>query len=242
MGEADCWLANHYWVDVQAAISAAGIGILPVAAGCKAHGPHLPMNTDYLQMQWLVEQLALSYHSLLAWPILAYGYYPAFVNYPGSVSVDEKAFVSTAEAVLAAMHHAGITHRVILNNGISTIPALHTLSKDKDVTLINVYAGEHYRQASQDCIEDHSGGHADEEETSIMLALYPELVRTALMTAGMTSRKVPGPFVIDDATAANYCPNGIYGDATRATAAKGQQLTQAMLHDVLAQLANLGSV
>jgi len=239
MTQPGCWIAEQYWTELAQHISENNIGMLPVAAASKAHGPHLPMNTDYLQMQWLMNSLCET-QPLRIWPILGYAYYPAFVNYHGSVSVDESVFMQTVMSVLESMQRAGITRRVIINNGISTIPALQQLVEQQaDIQLINVYDGEAYQQASARCIENHDGGHADEEETSIMLALYPELVRKELMAEGMCETKQAGAFTIDDPQAANYCPNGIYGDARLASVEKGLLLTQAILSDVSSQLANI---
>ena len=229
------WLAELSWTEVSPRLQQGAIALLPVGAGAKAHGPHLPMNTDELQARWLAEQLC-ERENVVIWPVLNVGYYPAFVNYHGSVSVDEQTFMDTVQAIMLSMQHAGAQTIAILNTGISTIKPLEKVIDsvgEVSSALINVYAGAQYQQAVESVIELKQGGHADEEETAIMLALYPDKVNTALMTAGMMTEKQPGPFNIDSADKPNYAPNGIIGDASKATAEKGRVLIQAMLQDVL---------
>jgi creatinine amidohydrolase len=201
------------------------------------------MQTDLLQANWLLEQLCQT-QQILIWPVLNYGYYPAFVNYHGSASLPEGTFIDTVTAILQSMQSAGAQRIAILNTGISTIPPLETAMAKLTMqrcALINCYAGDHYRQAAQRVIEIHEGSHADEEETSIMLALYPDKVKTDRLASGMLTEKQPGPFNIDSPEQINYAPNGIYGDARRASAEKGCALTEAMLQDVLESFRDLSA-
>jgi creatinine amidohydrolase len=74
-------------------------------------------------------------------------------------------------------------------------------------------------QAAEALIEHKAGGHADERETSVMLALDPRSVR-------MDKLRLDGPFEKTGAT----------GDPTRATAFKGERLMAARLDDLVAAL------
>jgi creatinine amidohydrolase len=64
------------------------------------------------------------------------------------------------------------------------------------------------------------GGHADERETSVMLALEPRSVR-------MDRLALDGPFERTGAT----------GDPTRATAFKGERILAARVDDIVAAIA-----
>ena len=46
------------WKEVQKALQQNLVCIIPIGASCKEHGLHLPLNTDYVQAQWLSQQLA----------------------------------------------------------------------------------------------------------------------------------------------------------------------------------------
>ena len=229
------YLADMTWQEVSDRLQQQAIAVLPVAAAAKAHGPHLPMQTDLLQVNWLLEQLCQT-ENILVWPVLNYGYYPAFVNYSGSVSLAEHTFIETVRAIIESMLHASAQHIAILNSGISTITPLAAAIagyESPSCNLINCYAGRHYQRAVQNVVENHQGGHADEEETSIILALYPDKVKTDCIEAGMLADKQPGPFNIESAGQVNYAPNGVYGDPRKASAEKGHALVAAMLRDVV---------
>ncbi|NIO42324.1 MAG: creatininase family protein, partial [Burkholderiales bacterium] len=73
------WVARISWPEVQTRIDAGAAALLPIGAGSKEHGPHLPLQSDQLQAEWLADQL-LQRFPLLAWPVVTYGYYPAFVD------------------------------------------------------------------------------------------------------------------------------------------------------------------
>ena len=79
------------------------------------------------------------------------------------------------------------------------------------------------------------GGHADEIETSIMLAIDETLVRKEYIKAGMEV-KAKGPLSRADQTNPNYCPTGVMGDPINANIEKGEKLLDAMLKDVSAYL------
>ena len=74
-------------------------------------------------------------------------------------------------------------------------------------------------QAAEGLIEHKDGGHADERETSVMLALEPRSVR-------MDQLALAGPF---EQTAAT-------GDPRRATSFKGERLMAARIDDLVAAL------
>ncbi|MEM7468065.1 MAG: creatininase family protein, partial [Pseudomonadota bacterium] len=101
------WIENLNWPEIERRIAAGALGILPVGAACKEHGRHLPMNTDFRQASWLASQTATQINALV-WPVLGYGYYPSFIDYPGSVSVPDEIFAETARAVIAGMAFSGV--------------------------------------------------------------------------------------------------------------------------------------
>ena len=84
------------WDEVARRIDAGAVAILPIGAGAKQHGLHLPLNTDRIQAEFLAARLAARIDALV-WPTLTYGHYPAFVEYAGSTSLS----AATFEAMVA---------------------------------------------------------------------------------------------------------------------------------------------
>jgi creatinine amidohydrolase len=228
-------VARASWPLVEAALEAGASGVLPIGAAAKAHGRHLPMNTDLLQAEWLATRLAGA-RPVCVWPSLGYGYYPAFVDYPGSCSLPRETFIQTVVALLDDMLRAGCEALVVLNTGISTIEPLEAGRRGcrapKRVRLAHVYRGRHYLAAERRVRTQPRGGHADELETSIMLAIAPEVVHMDEARACF-GEMTPGPFNRTDPERPNYAPHGVYGDPCAATREKGKVLLQAMVKDLL---------
>ena len=229
-------VADSTWPLVAQRLATGAIGLLPIGAASKAHGRHLPMNTDQLQAEWLATQL-VTRANVVVWPTLSYGYYPAFTDYPGSISLSEECFVGLTVDILNAMHHGGAKQALIINTGISTIPpleiAIEQAQEFESLKLINIYRGQAFLAAEKALMEQRRGSHADEIETSIMLAIAPERVDMSQAEA-CADRDITGPLNRTDPHAANYSPSGVYGDPTLASVEKGQRLLAAMLADLQA--------
>ncbi|MGH8657437.1 MAG: creatininase family protein [Gammaproteobacteria bacterium] len=225
------WVAKLSWAEV--ATSAAG-AILPVGAASKEHGYHLPLNTDFLQAEWFAARAARRFE-LLVWPTLSYGYYPAFIGYPGSISLSRATFVAAAREVIDGILRAGARRVFVLNTGVSTIAPLQEAvaasACSKAVLLINIYQGPRYLSAVAELQQQAFGGHADEIETSIMLAIAPQEVNLSRavgsskpLSTGVLNRNHPdGP---------NYSPSGATGEPRLATARKGEVFVEAILADL----------
>jgi len=68
--------------------------VLPIVVRTKERGLHLPLNHDCLLAEYFTWQV-LEEFPALALPTIGDGYYPAFVEYPGSVCVDRWTFADT---------------------------------------------------------------------------------------------------------------------------------------------------
>ncbi len=231
-------VAELAWPDITARLVDGAIAVLPIGAAAKEHGPHLPLGTDSIQAQWLASTLCAA-RNVLIWPTLTYGFYPVFVDYPGSISLGRATFIATVREILGGIATAGAMRIAILNTGISTIEPLRVAAQSQpntlSVRLINVYAGPVFTATSAAVAVQAFGGHADEIETSIMLALAPALVKMTL--AGTAATPIErGLFNRHMPSAANYSPLGINGDASVATAAKGHRLLDALRADLLAEI------
>ena len=227
------------WDAASARLAAGALAILPIGAGAKQHGFHLPMQTDQLQAEWLAERVAVSFNGL-AWPTLTYGFYPAFEAYAGSMSLTEQMFeelvLETANGLLKWCR----SHIFVLDTGISTQPAISRAcersAEPSRCHHIKVYGGQAFQEASARLARQPHGSHADEIETSVMLALAPERVQ---MARAVPSKTLPdgiasGPLTPSDPASPNYSASGSFGSPQLATPEKGEQLLAAMEADVLA--------
>ena len=235
MNEGTHFVEHMSWDEVGRRIDSGAAAILPIGAGAKEHGFHLPMNTDRIQAEWLAAKIA-EHLDVLIWPAVSYGYYPAFVEYPGSASLSASTFEAVVGEIAAAILNFGCRALFVLDTGISTrAPVNRALARLKPgkVRHLRIHEGPRYREAAAKLAEQSHGSHADELETSVMLALVPELVRMQRAEASPSPlRETAGPLTRFDSSSPNYSRSGSYGDPTLATRAKGEVLLAAMTADL----------
>ncbi len=233
-------LSDITWKQAADIIPQFPVVMLPIGGGTKEHGPHLPLGTDQMVVDELARRVVEAAPVLLL-PTLAYAYYPAFVDWAGSVSIEARHFTGFVADIVRSMYRHGCRKFLILDGGVSTHPPLKTLSSDLHQELGVLVAvsdilglgSEVYAQIE----EQASGGHADEMETSCMLALRPDLVNMALAPREWRAG-VRGAFGADGVKKFHIggkmsTPNGINGDATLATADKGEKALAAKAQDII---------
>jgi len=230
-------IASLTWDTVADRIKGGAAAVLPIGASAKEHGLHMPMNTDAIQAEWLAGVVVREIDALV-WPALSYGYYPAFVEYAGSVSLQEKTFQAVIKDIVSGIISFGARPILILNTGVSTIPPIDRLLAEhftgNPVVHLKVYDGPRLAAARAQLSEQQvSGTHADEIETSLMLALAPHHVRMDRAKASPPGKGgAPEPLSPDNPDAANYSPSGSWGDPALANNEKGEVLLKALAEDV----------
>ena len=50
-------LMDLSWPEAERELDSSDVVLIPLGAGCKEHGPHLPLATDHLQATWLTERV-----------------------------------------------------------------------------------------------------------------------------------------------------------------------------------------
>jgi creatinine amidohydrolase len=230
------------WDMVAQRIKGGATAILPIGAGAKAHGFHLPLNTDRIQGEYLARQIADRIDALI-WPTLVYGHYPAFVKYAGSVSLSACLFEAVIAEITTAILGFGCRGLFVLDTGISTrTPIERALVRvgAGNVWHLKIHEGPRYRRAAAELAQQGHGSHADELETSLMLALAPQVVNMARAEASpQVGHETPGPLTPSDPSSPNYSRSGNYGDPTLATPSKGRTLLGAMVEDLTDEVVGL---
>ena len=234
------FIERMHWDEVARRIADGAVAILPIGAAAKQHGFHLPLNTDRIQAEWLAGQMAKKIDALI-WPTLTYGHYPAFVDYAGSSSLSISTFEALVREVAGQILGSGCPKLLVLNTGISTLAPVDRALARLDNTRIKhvwIHEGPRYPRVARQLAEQSHGSHADELETSLMLALAPHLVdMTRAEASPGLKQETPGALTPSDPNSPNYSRSGSYGDPTRATSAKGDALLAAMLDDLHEQAA-----
>src|SRR6266702_948596 len=240
MGADRNFIERLTWDEAGRRITAGSAAILPIGAAAKQHGFHLPLNADRIQAEWFTARLSEHIDALI-WPTVTYGYYPAFVEYAGSSSLSASTFEAMVHEIASGILDNGVCKLFVLNTGISTLASVERALVRFDagkVMHLRIYEGSRYRHAAEALAEQSHGSHADELETSLMLALAPQLVDMARAEASPAlTHEVPGRLTPTDRNSPNYSRSGSYGDPTVATSAKGEVLLAAIVEDLNEQVA-----
>lgn len=243
------WIEELAWPEVAARLADGWPVVVPIGARAKEHGHHLPMCTDYLVARALCDGIIGRLPVLVA-PVVDFGYYPAFVRYPGSQHLRAKTFIGLLTDVFDRLFDQGVTRMAVVNTGVSTEGpvqiAVRNLLLRRQVA---VPVADIRRLGRSVPMDQRLGGHGDEHETSLMLAIAPERVDMAKAVADyghMLDQPesvfvTPTVFDGDPASGANYSATGVRGDPSLATAEKGRAILTAMIDELVKGLQPLCS-
>lgn len=238
------YLETLTWPEAEQALQELPTVLLPLGARTKEHGPHLPLNNDWLIAEYLTKRVAETC-PVLVLPTLAYGFYPAFLEYPGSISIRADACRDTLIDICSSLAEQGAQRFYVLNTGISTNRPLEAARSALNAQGIRMEFTDirlAYAALRRSVETQPAGTHADEIETSMMLYLAPEVVRMDRAVRDIHPERGPGGLTRDpDATTGVYSPTGAYGDPTLATAEKGRLLVEGMVQFLVDQIQALSS-
>ena len=232
-------LGNLTWVEAREKLKPETIVMIPLGAESKEHGPHLRLANDAFMACALSLQVTQKSDVILA-PIINYSYYPAFVEYAGSTSLRLETARDLVVDVVRSLAHCGPRRFYVLNTGVSTVKPLEAardLLAAEGITLAFTDILAATKPACAEVEQQPEGSHADEIETSMMLALAEWTVDMKKATKDFP--KGPGPLSPDPAAGACCSPSGIYGDATLATKAKGEKIVECVVKSILADIEKL---
>ncbi len=226
------------WTEAEPYLTPERIVVLPLGAAAKEHGPHLTLGNDLILAEYFARR-ALESRPVAMLPTLTYGFYPAFLEYPGSVSLSFDTQRDAVAEICRSIARYGPRRFYVLNTGVST---LRPLAATADILagegILMRYADPlRLGKAAEDEIRQQPAGtHADEIETSMVLYMRPAAVRMEKAVAdGLEASR--GPLTRDRSNEkGHYSPSGVFGDATLASWQKGQRVVEAMAAEMLGEI------
>ena len=212
--------------------SAVDLAILPVGA-IEQHGPHLPLGADWMEADAIAKGVARKLGAYLL-PAMPFGNSQAHVGFRGSVSLSFDTLAAVVTDIALSLLDQGFRRIVVINlhggNIVLKIAVreLNAMQQTGKVILVNPasVAGEKL-SVILDSFQDEK--HAGEWETSVILDQSPELVREGRID------HVPdlSPEYFDYAPMKLYCPDGIWGRSSLATAEKGRRALEIMVDETV---------
>jgi len=229
------------WIQAQAALDAHTVIVIPLGASAKEHGPHLRLDNDWTLAQYLADRVLAASHVVIA-PTVGYYYYPAFVEYPGSVTLRLETARDLIVDICLSLAAFGPRRFYVLNTGVSTVRPLAAAADalaQQGLLLRYTDLRALAAEAVRSCSEQAGGTHADEIETSVMLYIAPE--RVAMDHAVCDYHPGSGALTRDPHSQGTYSRSGVFGDATLARWGKGRIVTEAMVAGILSDIERLRS-
>lgn len=231
-------LSDISWRDAEAVLGPNSVVVIPIGAAAKEHGPHLKLGNDLSLADYFARRVADASRIVVA-PTLTYHFYPAFVEYPGSTSLNLDTARTMTLEVVRSLARFGPRRFYALNTGISTSRPLSQAAQTlagEGVLFDFTDLGPRLDQASASVRKQEGGTHADEIETSMMLYIDPARVDMTRAVRefrpGSTGRLTRQR----NSTTGSFSESGVWGDPTLATREKGaivvEALVAALLQDI----------
>ena len=228
------------WPEIAGGAAAHWIAVLPLAA-TEQHGPHLPVGTDVMIAEaYLARVRELLSESVPATflPLQPVGISTEHVDYPGTLTLPSEVALKTWMALGESVVRAGVRKIVMVTSHGGNSAAMTLVAQDLRAQhgLLAVTTSWSRLSAPEMLFaaeEVRHGIHGGAVETSIMLARYPHSVRREAIAKFESSSVAleqryrwlstqrPAPFAWQ---AQDLHASGAIGDATQASAEKGERL------------------
>ncbi|MGD9740998.1 MAG: creatininase family protein [Dongiaceae bacterium] len=223
------------------------IAIVPVGS-TEQHGPHLPVQVDSLLCSEIARRGAtlLEDGATVVLPPMWTGLAEHHMSFGGTITLDLPTFSALLRCILDSLIRQGFRRIFVLNGhggnraALNAVVAEFTIAHRLPIAVANYWDLVGPRFAS--ILETQATvQHACEAETSMMLALRPDLVdmdRLAGTPAGERSAPEMPPGVYRWRSYESRTKLGIIGDPHMATAEKGRLLIDAAAAGLAAALSN----
>lgn len=211
---------NEY--DFRVALKKIKRAMIPVGS-LEQHGAHLPLSTDSIIAQYIARMIA---EQVGAFVMPAISYSISFEHKPMfNVSLRNSTLSTMICDVCLSLAESGIKQIIILNGHHGNTGALQYIPQalyNKVHGDVNIHTIHYWQMMRREF--DHAG----EVETSLVLAIAPQLVRMdrAKPNSKKLSKSKAAYISIMNAPGAfpKITGNGVWGDPRKATASKGENL------------------
>jgi creatinine amidohydrolase len=212
------------------------IVLLPVAS-MEQHGPHLPVGVDSFLCEGVCRRAAETVaptSSVIVAPTLWCGMAEHHMAFGGTFTFDLATYRDVLASLVNSIERHGFKRLLIVNGHGGNVAALAAilpdLQRQRSLKIRTTTYFELAQPAMPAILEDQDGvRHACEAETSMMLALAPELVRGEALEAAHGPPHVHRrPLALGQYRSfRDFTPSGVVGDARRASRQKGEKLLAA---------------
>jgi creatinine amidohydrolase len=218
------FLEELTWTEVRDALSAGRTTLIIPTGGTEQNGPHMVLGKHNFRIRHTSNRIARELGNALVAPVMAYvpegGLNPpeGHMNYAGTITLPDEVFRKVLEYAARSARLHGFRYIVLIGDSGPNQPGMQAvaaqLNKEWTGTGVRLHhIPEYYRGngfddwlAAQGESKEAIGTHAGIQDTSLLMAVDPKLIRRDKL-----------------ANARNPKATGVTGDPTRATVAYGRK-------------------
>ena len=236
-------LEDLTWQEAEKVLDENTIVVIPLGAQSKEHGPHLKLKNDFLLAEYYKNRI-LKETDVVVLPTVNYHYYPAFVEYPGSITLGLETARDIIIDIVNSVARFGVKKFYVLNTGVSTNKPLELAKQELEkagIIFFYTKLEEMSQEVKLQLQEQEGGTHADELETSAMLYIASDTVDMSKAVkdytpkSGLLTRDPNNP-------KGTYSPTGIWGNPTLASKSKGKLLVESFVKDLLEDIQSIRNI
>lgn len=221
------------WRDVRREIEGGRDTVVLAFGATEQHGPHMPLGTDAMLGDELARALADRLDAFVA-PTVRVGCSAHHVGFAGTMSIGEETFHALVAEVVRSLAAGGFRRVVLVpTHGGNFAPLAAALEKLGAVDGVRVDAITDLSVLFQIAMigeNEHGvplnegGLHAGEWETSLILAIHPDLVDMERAEPGFTGDPQQAiQTLFRDAGVVELAENGVLGDPAKSSAEHGRR-------------------
>jgi creatinine amidohydrolase/Fe(II)-dependent formamide hydrolase-like protein len=233
------------WPEIDAQIDAGRDTVVMALGATEQHGLHMPLATDALIGDHLARIVAERLDAFLA-PTMRIGCSEHHLGFAGTISLSEETYHAIIGDLVRSLLRGGFRRIVLLpTHGGNFGPLAAAIAKldeaerarvvaltDLGVLLEIAQIGE--REYGVPLAR--GGLHAGEWETSLLLAIHPELVKMDSAEAGFTGELQEAIASMFAGGVASISENGAIGDPSESSAEHGERYWASVVELVLEQI------
>ena len=199
--------------------------VVPIGS-CEQHGPHLPLDTDIRIANTLAHSLADKYDEgdVLVAPPLTITASGEHAGFPGTLSIGTELF---EQVIIELVRSADWSSGVVLVNG-------HGGNRVAVERAVRVLRSEGRKVLAWWPRVAGGDAHAGHTETSIMLAIAPQLVHMERAEVGVTAPLADLIDELREGGVRSVSRNGVLGDPLRASESHGRNVLTRLSIDLVA--------
>lgn len=218
---------NLSWTDFKKSADNGAVCVMAIGAH-EEHGPHCSLLTDTIISSEVAERIAEKINAILL-PPLPFGESLTLSDFPGTITLRPEVLAEVLRDIANSLIRSDVQGFIVVNGHYGNMKPLESikqsLKESGSLPMLIINFPELDQIVSEICESQPAGNgfyHADEFETSLVLAIHPEGVK--MEKAVPVYPAIPSGENGETVFISSFNPIGSFGDPTTATAEKGKRL------------------